>query len=329
MTARAKTTPKPDAKPPRHRPRKRLLGRLAMDTGAGSFLSDTRIQLLEAIAEHGSISRAAAAVPLSYKAAWDAVDAMNNLADRPVVERVARGRQGGGTQLTARGRELIALYRAMQQQTQTTLDRLDQQLAAKTPRAAANHTRAVPQRAKTATATAHERTPDAPPDVPQLLALARRLAIRTSARNQFVGQVIRLRKSAVSCELTLALDEHTQIVAGITRESADELGLAIGSQVLALVKASSVLLAVGVVALADPFGEPYAQPLTSARNQLAGTVSRIVAGPVSAEVTLALPAGRSVTASITRDSLQRLGLAEGQRAGALFKASSVILMSLD
>lgn len=315
MTARAKTTPKPDAKPPRHRPRKRLLGRLAMDTGAGSFLSDTRIQLLEAIAEHGSISRAAAAVPLSYKAAWDAVDAMNNLADRPVVERVASGRQGGGTQLTARGRELIALYRAMQQQTQSTLDRLDQQLAAHVPRAATKAAAATPA--------------ETPPDVPQLLALARRLAIRTSARNQFVGQVIRLRKSAVSCELTLALDEHTQIVAGITRASADELGLATGSQVLALVKASSVLLAVGVVALADPFGEPYAQPITSARNQLAGTVSRIVAGPVSAEVTLALPAGRSVTASITRDSLQRLGLAEGQRAGALFKASSVILMALD
>ena len=68
---------------------------------------------------------------------------------------------------------------------------------------------------------------------------------------------------------------------------------------------------------------------TSARNHLSGTVSRVVTGPISAEVTLALPAGRSVTAGITRDSLDRLALAKGSPASALFKASSVILVALD
>ena len=59
----------------------RLRGKLEVDTELGAFLGDTRIRLLEAIAQHGSISQAAKAVPLSYKAAWDAIDTMNNLAE--------------------------------------------------------------------------------------------------------------------------------------------------------------------------------------------------------------------------------------------------------
>jgi molybdenum-dependent DNA-binding transcriptional regulator ModE len=58
------------------------------------FLGDTRIRLLEAIDRYGSISQAAKAVPLSYKAAWDAVDAMNNLAEAPLVERSVGGKHG-------------------------------------------------------------------------------------------------------------------------------------------------------------------------------------------------------------------------------------------
>ena len=126
----------------------------------------------------------------------------------------------------------------------------------------------------------------------------------------------RLRQGKVGVEVVLALDEQTRIVAGVTRDSAQSLALAPGLPVLALVKASSVLLAVGAAR-------------TSARNHLDGTVSRIVAGPIGAEVTLALPAERSVTAGITRESLDRLGLAVGQPASALFKASAVILVALD
>jgi molybdate transport system regulatory protein len=58
----------------------RLTGKLLIDTAMGSFLGDKRIRLLEDIDRSGSISQAAKAVPLSYKAAWDAVDDMNNVA---------------------------------------------------------------------------------------------------------------------------------------------------------------------------------------------------------------------------------------------------------
>ena len=267
---------------------RRLLGRLSLDTSAGALASERRIRLLEAIAEHGSITSAAKALPLSNKAAWDALEAMNNLAEHPLVERSTGGRQGGGTRLTDAGRELVAMYRAVEREQQRALDRLE------------------PQRSRGAAAT----------DAGHLQALLRRMAVRTSARNQFAGTVAQLRQGKVGVEVGIELDARTQIVAGVTRESAQALNLAPGSPVLALVKASSVLLAVGDV-------------LTSARNHLTGKVSRVVAGPISAEVTLALPAARSVTAGITRDSLERLGLARGQAASALFKASSVILVALD
>ncbi|MBP8221486.1 MAG: winged helix-turn-helix domain-containing protein, partial [Aeromonadaceae bacterium] len=89
-----------------------LRTKLEVETEFGAFLGDTRIRLLEAIAIHGSISQAAKKVPLSYKAAWDAIDNMNNLAEQPLVLRSAGGRQGGGTQLTAYGKKVVALYRA-------------------------------------------------------------------------------------------------------------------------------------------------------------------------------------------------------------------------
>ena len=269
----------------------RLLGHLSLATTAGALAGERRIRLLEAIAEHGSITRAAKAVPLSYKAAWDALEAMNNLAERALVERTAGGRQGGGTRLTDAGRDLVAMYRAVASEQQRALDRL------------------APQRTR-------QRGRVAQPEVSPVQMQLRLLAVRTSARNQFAGTVAVLRQSQVSVEVGIALDAETQIVAGVTRASADALGLALGSAVLALVKASSVLLAQGEVQ-------------TSARNHLTGTVSRIVAGPIGAEVTLALPAGRSVTAGITRDSLERLALVKGQPASALFKASSVILVALD
>ena len=57
-------------------------------------------------------------MPLSYKAAWDAVDAMNNLADRPLVLRSTGGKNGGGTLLTEHGKKVVALYRALGDRTQ-------------------------------------------------------------------------------------------------------------------------------------------------------------------------------------------------------------------
>ena len=273
---------------PTPRPAQRLTGRLEVSTDLGNFLGDTRVRLLEAIATHGSISQAAKHVPLSYKAAWDAVDAMNTLADQPLVARTTGGRAGGGTLLTEHGRRVVAMYRAVEAEYQQALDRLASQFA------------------------------DAPGgNMPAFQRLLRRMSVRSSARNQFVGRVSGLHAGPVDFEVLLQLDEGLELAAVVTRTSAETLGLAIGSEAIALVKSSSVLL------LTDP------SLRISARNQLWGTVSRIVLGPVNAEVTLDIGSGRSATAVVTCESVQSLGLAEGVRACAAFKVSSVILAVID
>ena len=140
------------------------------------------------------------------------------------------------------------------------------------------------------------------------------IAMKTSARNQFAGTVHALRSGAINDEIELEVIGGLHIVATVTRESRHDLGLEVGTRAFALVKASSILLMTeaGEVRL-------------SARNQLAGTVTRVLPGAVNTEVVLELPGGGSVAAVITNQSVKTLGLAEGSAATAVFKASSVIL----
>jgi molybdate transport system regulatory protein len=68
------------------------------------------------------------------------------------------------------------------------------------------------------------------------------MSMKTSARNQFAGQIVGLREGHVDFEVRLKLDAENEIVAVITRDSAETLGLTIGMEISALVKSSSVLL---------------------------------------------------------------------------------------
>lgn len=266
----------------------RLVGKLEVNTELGNFLGDTRIRLLEAIAVHGSISQAAKHVPLSYKAAWDAVDAMNNLSEQPLVERVTGGRQGGGTTLTEHGRRMVALYRAVEIEYQAALDRIASQ---------------IDDAGGAGTVRSFQH-------------LLRRMAFRTSARNQLACTVSGLREGEVDYEVYLRLDDKTELKAIITRQSATTLGIAIGSQVLALIKSSSVLL------MTDP------NQRISADNQLWGTVAGIHEGPVNSEVKIDIGASRTMVSVVTHESVQTLGLAEGSAVAAVFQASNVILLML-
>lgn len=262
----------------------RLHGKLQVNTEFGAFLGDTRIQLLEAIAAHGSISQAAKTVPLSYKAAWDAIDAMNNLAEQPLVVRSTGGRNGGGTTLTDYGRTLVALYRALEAEYQSALDRI-----------------------------AGTMENGVGGDLNHFRQVIKRLSVKTSARNQFSGTISALRVDEVDFEIGIRLDEHTELTAIVTRESAEDMGLSIGMGITAVIKSSSILLHT------DP------DLKLSARNQLWGEVTRISDGTVNSEITLTVPGGKTVCAVVTHESAKRLGLVVGMRACAVFKASSVIL----
>ncbi len=262
----------------------RFLARMSLDTDVGTALSDTRIRLLEAIEREGSINRAAKAVPLSYKAAWDAIDTLNNLAPEPVVVRVAGGRQGGGTRLTEYGRRIVAMYRALEIEYQGALDRLSARLG-----------------------------DVGGGDIRSFQRLMHSMSMKTSARNQFAGTVSGLRVGGVDYEVRIRLDAQTEIAAIITPASADNLGLAIGKEVFALVKSSSVMLTT------------ERDMRLTARNQLWGEVAAVHQGSVTSEVTLALPSGRSVTCVVTAESCAALGIAPGVEACAFFQSSSVIL----
>lgn len=266
-----------------------LEGNLTLRIDGRSLGGRGRIELLRAIAEHGSITAAAKAVGLSYKAAWDAIDTMNNLAGEPLVLRSTGGRGGGSSRLSPRGESLVARYERIDALNRRMLRMLD-----------------------SADADGHQ--PSGPDPEIELL---RRLGMRTSARNRFAGVVARIARGAVNDEVEIRLAGGSSIVAVVTRESTETLEIAEGVTVVALVPANVVTIATGLEGAR-----------VSARNRLAGAVAVIGRGAVNAEVVLDIDGGGRIAATVTLASLDELGLAVGGRATALFKASSVILAVL-
>jgi len=252
---------------------------LALRGSGRSSVGRERIQLLEAVASTGSITKAAQAVGLSYKAAWDALNAINNLLPRPAVSAQTGGRHGGGATVTDDGRSLIAAFRLIE-------DRL----------------------ARAAQLLTEGDTPVDP------LTLLRSLGMKTSARNAFRCTVAEIRGGSVNAEVILRLTPAVGLAAVVTGESLRELGIAVGGEVTALVKAPFVMLAGGDEA-----------PKVSARNRIPGIVAHREDGPISSEVTLDIGDGKTIIAVVTTDGAEDLALEPGARAWALFKASHVIL----
>ncbi|QGZ59733.1 TOBE domain-containing protein [Paraburkholderia acidiphila] len=138
--------------------------------------------------------------------------------------------------------------------------------------------------------------------------------MRTSARNHFEGQIVDVKSGPVDDEITLRTRDELNIVAIITRGSAEALGLTKGSKAFALVKASSVIVLVD-----------YESGKVSARNYIAGKISAVTKGAVSSEVQITVPSGAAIVAIVTNASVERLALSIGKSASAIFKASSVIV----
>ena len=138
--------------------------------------------------------------------------------------------------------------------------------------------------------------------------------MKISARNIFQGKITEVKPGSVNSEVDVTLGGDDKIVAIVTNGSVQKLGLASGKAVTALIKASSVLV------MTDSSGI-----MLSARNILSGKVSKLVNGPVSSEVVIALPSGSSVYATITHDAVKELGIKEGMDASAVVKASSILL----
>lgn len=165
-------------------------------------------ELLERIDASGSISSAASAMGMSYKAAWQAVEAMNNLSELPVVERQTGGKHGGGTRLTTYGRRLVVAYRGLEKEREKVLAALGKIMD----------------------------------DFEQYYQLIRRFDMKTSARNQFLGKVINVKHGPISAEVTLDIGGGDVLTAVITNDSAEQLALQPGAEAYALIKAPWVIV---------------------------------------------------------------------------------------
>ncbi|MBI3445645.1 MAG: LysR family transcriptional regulator [Magnetospirillum sp.] len=78
------------------------------------LLGPGKMQMLEAIDRHGSISAAARVIGMAYPNAWKLVDSLNRYFREPLVERVMGGRRGGGASLTETGRAVLGIYRSVE-----------------------------------------------------------------------------------------------------------------------------------------------------------------------------------------------------------------------
>jgi len=166
------------------------------------------MELLMHIEQEGSITKAAKAMKMSYKAAWDAVDAMNNLSEFPLVASAKGGKGGGGTHLTEYAKELIKTYNILQEEHQQFLENLSKRISEK---------------------NGH-------------IHLLKSMDVRISARNQLKTKVAAVEKGIVESRVSLELSNKEVITAVITNDSLDALDIDAGVELYALFKANALIL---------------------------------------------------------------------------------------
>jgi len=174
----------------------------------GHETADKRIDILRRIGEAGSISQAARAAGVSYKAAWQALETLSNLAGMPLVTRAVGGSGGGGAVLTGAGKRVLRAADMLGKARAEVLARLD-----------------------------------ADPLGNSALPGIAGLTMQTSMRNQLPCTVEQLKPDGAIVRVQLALVDGDVLYARITRESMQLLGLHQGQSVLALCKATAVLVA--------------------------------------------------------------------------------------
>ncbi|CAM2856773.1 molybdenum-dependent transcriptional regulator [Helicobacter burdigaliensis] len=263
-------------------------GRIWIKEQGKNFIGHGKVELLERISKSGSISKAAKEMKMSYKAAWDCIDAMNKLSLEPIVISALGGRNGGGTKVTQKGLEMIKAFRQMENIYEELLKMFEKDLQAW-------------NNLKIEEAF----------NLQNLLQTTRRPMIKTSARNQLFGEVSHIKEGAVNAEVTLKIGEGLNIVSTITMHSLKEMDLKIGTSCYALIKANWIIV----------FSD---EPKGSMRNTLEGKITNLTKGEVNTEVEIKYK-DTALSAIITEESAKSLGLSLGKKVWFGFKASHVIL----
>lgn len=246
---------------------------------ADKSISDNQFELLLAIQGSGSISAAAKQVGVSYKTAWDRIEALNNMSPTALVSRSAGGSKGGGTALTDIGISIVNGYKALQNEQKLFIQEMGGQPESLQDYANFSSTDSAKIRSQNQllgviTAKHEGRTESeisvdlgafteiivtlksSTPDQknhnvgdqvllrvkPSSIIISTDRRIRTSARNNLRGKIVRLLKGEVNTEVIIDIGNEKTMCSVITDISVKELELSVGTEVVALFKASSVTL---------------------------------------------------------------------------------------
>lgn len=223
----------------------------ALGSALGHEPADKRVEILRLVGESGSISEAARQAKVSYKAAWQAIDTLTNLAGVVLVERAVGGQGGGGARITPAGKQLLAAADLLTNSRRELLASFQTGM------------------------TANDKAPS-----PKLSGIS----VRTSMRNQLPCRVNKIDTQGhiVRVHLQLAGDAgNAALVSKITKASAELLGLKKDLQVLALCKAT----AVQVTALQPDL------PTEGGVQYLPGQAVRVSRGAAGDEVSVLLDSG--------------------------------------
>ena len=138
--------------------------------------------------------------------------------------------------------------------------------------------------------------------------------MKTSSRNAYVGKITAIILGGLNDEVELSLATGEKIYGQLAHASAVRLGLAVGKEAMALVKATEILL------VND--NDDYE---VCCRNQFTGKVLKLVRGFVNGEVILQAPSGFELSATVSLEGLNRLRVERGATVTAAFKSSNVII----
>lgn len=253
----------------------------------GSATTDRRVEILRSIHLLGSISEAARANGVSYKAAWQAVETLGNLAGVALIDKAVGGSGGGGTHLTRAGLQVMQAAEILNSARADALRRIHAAMDADAGESVAAD------------------DGGSRPGLRHIVGIG----LRTSMRNQLPCEVIGIQTRQADVQVTLALADGQHLMSRITRESLELLDLARGMSVLALCKATAVTVAPTIVAVGDV-------------NVIKGTISRRSRSLTDRQVSLAVSPGLQIAGMTTPDSPP---LRLRQSAMAAIQSSAVVI----
>lgn len=255
---------------------------LTLSTNGKTFANPRRVALLKAVHTTGSISQGAKQAGISYKAAFDAIKDMNSRSQEPLVTSEKGGKGGGGASLTHFGERLVQMYELLDKIQDMGLKALNDENA----------------------------------PLHSLLGIMSKFSLQTSARNQLFGTICDIQRYELHDLVIIQLAGKHRISATITHGSTVRLQLAIGKDVVALIKGPSITV----------FNEPASN--LDYDNQLKGTIKAINRDNTSAEITVGLSEYDEICALVDNDNLIKTNTNINASIYACFHSTQVIIATM-